>query len=153
MKARIRSAIAADLEKLQAIARHTIDAGYRAFIDDEEVDWFLSGPSDEYLCRNIEHATVMTVDDDLVGLAVCKANVIDLLIIDHGSHRRGFGTALLAHCESDLFQRYDEITLESFEGNGNANRFYRKNGWTRKGAVSDAMSGRRKWILRKKRKI
>ena len=152
MKARIRKAVAEDLDRLLEVARQTIDVDYRAFIDDEGVDWYLSGPSDDYIYRNIENASVVIADGNLVGFAVCKANVIDLIIIDHEYHRRGFGTELLAHCESDLFEHYDSLTLESFEGNEKANRFYRKNGWTRKGAVSDAMSGSRKWILQKRRK-
>jgi hypothetical protein len=52
-----------------------------------------------------------------------------------------------------MFEQYDAIRLESFERNGKANNFYRKNGWTRMGAVPDAMSGGRKWIFEKRRKL
>ena len=58
---------------------------------------------------------------------------------------------MLAHCETQLFEHYESITLESFDGNAKANAFYRKNGWTRIGSIPDPMSGARKWILEKRR--
>lgn len=151
MNLRFRRAGAGDVEALQAIARRTIDTSYRSFIDDDTVDWFLSGPSDRYLAANVDKATVVTTDGSIAGFVVCKANLVDLILVDHGAHRRGIGTALLAHCESSLFRIYDTITLESFEGNDRANGFYRKNGWVRVGALPDPMSGARKWILEKRR--
>ena len=146
-----RKATSGDLERMQAIARDTIDLNYRSFIDDDGVDWYLSGPSDEYLARNLGRSTVLTAEGTIIGFAVCRENLIELIMIDHASHQRGFGSALLEHCESKLFERYDAIRLESFEGNQSANRFYRKNGWIQTGSVSDAMSGGRKWIFEKKR--
>lgn len=151
MDVQFRSAVEGDLESMQAIVTHTIDMNYRSFFDDEAVDWFISGPSDEYLRENVDGATVVMVDGSLVGFSVCKGDLIDLLIINHESHGRGLGSALLAHCESELFHRYESITLQSFEGNSKANAFYRKRGWVRIGAVPDSMSGARKWILEKKR--
>ncbi len=151
MDVRFRKAVDGDLQGMQGIATHTIDMNYRSFFDDEAVDWFISGPSDEYLRENVGGATVVLADGSIVGFAVCKGDLIDLLIINHESHRRGLGSALLAHCEAQLFRRYDSITLQSFEGNSKANGFYRKHGWVRTGAVPDTMSGARKWILEKKR--
>jgi len=147
MDVRFRKAVGHDLAALQALARETIDESYRQFIADEGVDWYLSGPLDEYLRRNLGHSIVAMVGDRFVGLAVCKDGLIDFLVIDHCLQRRGLGTALLGHCESVLFERHDLIRLESFEANAKANRFYMKNGWTRLRAVSDAMSGGRKWIF------
>ena len=151
MDLHFRNAEARDLERLQALASETIDKSYRAFIDDEGVDWFLSGPSDEYIAKNIDNATVAIVDADIVGFAVCKDDLIDLIMIDYGVHRRGIGSALLARCESKLFEHYDSIRLESFEANGKANRFYLDNGWAKTGAMTDTMSAGRKWIFEKKR--
>lgn len=136
---------------MQALAAHTIDRDYRAFIDDEAVDWFLSGPSDTYLRDNIGNATLAEANGAVVALAVCKGGLIDLIVVDHALQGRGIGSALLTHCESKLFHQYDVITLSSFENNGRANAFYRRKGWVRVGAVPDAMSGARKWILEKRR--
>ena len=133
------------------MARHTIDMNYRSFIDDERVDWFIFGPSDDYLRKHTGNTKVLTIDGSIVGFAVCKEDLIDLIMIDHESHRRGLGSVLLAHCEMELFEHYDAIRLESFEGNTKANRFYRKNGWTRIGVGPDTMSDGRKWIFEKRR--
>jgi ribosomal protein S18 acetylase RimI-like enzyme len=108
-----RPASGEDLNRVQVIARDTVDMSYRSFIDDDRVDWFISGPSDEYLCKNNDDVTLILVDGSIVGLAVCKQDLIDLIIIDHESHGHGFGTALLAHCEAEMFERYDVIRLEA----------------------------------------
>lgn len=152
MDVQFRRATTNDLDVMQAIAGHTIDVNYRAFIDDDGVDWFISGPLDDYVSKHVDDATLVTADGTIVGFAVCKHNLIDLIVIDDESHRRGFGSALLAHCESLLFERYDAIELDSFEGNGKANGFYRKHGWVKTGTALDAMSGDRKWKFEKKRK-
>lgn len=151
MDLQFRRAGAEDLDALQSLARRTIDTSYRSFVDADTVDWFLSGPSDRYLAENVDNATVVTVNGSITGFVVCKENLIDFVVVDQGAHGRGIGTALLAHCESNLFRVYETITLESFEGNGRANGFYRKNGWVRVGALPDPMSGARKWVLEKRR--
>lgn len=151
MDVQFRRAAAGDLEDMQAVAGRAIDTSYRSFIDDERVDWFIAGPSDRYVRDNIDDSTVAVRDAGIVGFAVCKADLIDLIVIEPEVHRRGIGSALLAYCESQMLGRYDSIRLESFEGNAKANSFYRKNGWTRIGAVYDSMSGARKWILQKQR--
>ena len=43
MELGIRKASSADTEQMQAIARRTIDADYRSFLDDEGVDLFVCG--------------------------------------------------------------------------------------------------------------
>lgn len=152
MNVQFRPATAGDLGAMQAIARHTIDTNYRAFIDDDGVDWFISGPSDDYVSKHVDDATLVTADGTIVGFTVCRDNLIDLIVIDDASHRRGFGSALLSHCESLLFERYDVIKLESFEGNSKANGFYRKHGWVKTGTARDPISGDRKWKFEKRRK-
>lgn len=146
-----RSASEADLGRVQEIARDTIDVSYRSFIDDDRVDWLVSGPSDEYLRECNDDITLVTEDESIVGFAVCKQDLIDLIVVDHASHGRGYGSALLAHCELEMFERYKVIRLESFEGNARANRFYRKYGWERVRIRADSMSGSNKWVFEKRR--
>ena len=151
MDIRFRDAVPDDLARIQALAAQTIDVAYRAFIDEDAVDWFISGPSDAYLRDNLGNVTLAEANGAVAALAVCKGDLIDLLLVDHPLQGRGIGAALLAHCESKLFRQYDVINLESFENNGKANALYRRNGWVRVGTVPDAMSGARKWILEKRR--
>lgn len=151
MALRFRPAAAGDLPEMQSLARRTIDASYRDFIDDDGVDWFIAGPADEYLEGRLGRAIVATTGDRIVGLAVLQGNLIDLILIDDPLQRRGYGSRLLGHCESVLFRSYDTLRLESFEGNAGANRFYRRHGWTRTGWVADARAGNRKWVFEKRR--
>ncbi len=138
----LRKALLSDLGVLVSLSRRTINAIYRSFLGDVAVDAFLeSGAADRYIEENIGRCSVVVVDAEVVGYAVSRDNMIDLLMIDQAVHRRGFGSVLLAHVEATLFQKYDEATLESFEGNRTANAFYRRNGWLEVGKHFDMASG------------
>jgi GNAT superfamily N-acetyltransferase len=147
MNAEIRPAILEDLGVMQSIARYTIDRNYRNFLGDEGVDWFISGPSDDYLSENINKATVIIIDGILVGFSVCKENLIDHMMVNHDSHRNGIGSILLQHCEEKLFEKYQDIKLESFAGNEKANNFYLKNGWSKSSEAFDEVSGSNKILF------
>ncbi|MHA2065100.1 MAG: N-acetyltransferase family protein [Candidatus Thorarchaeota archaeon] len=142
MKKEIRKAATQDTDTIKKIARKTIDANYRSFLGDERVDSFIgSGASDQYMDENIEDGWVILGDGQIIGVSILKANLIDLIMIDHDYHRQGYGTTLLTHCEQHLFNAFDEIKLESFEGNEKAHNFYRKNGWSEVEVNFDEMSG------------
>jgi ribosomal protein S18 acetylase RimI-like enzyme len=149
MKVKIRKALLSDLEVMQSVARHTIDKNYRPFLGDEGVDWFISGPSDEYMKETINEAFVISEDEDVIGFCVLKENLIDLMIVKHEAHRKGIGTKLLDYCERVLFSDYQEIKLESFEKNDKANSFYTKNSWVKSGIEADEVSGGNKFIFTK----
>ncbi len=150
IKTEIRVANPNDLKAIQSIAKHTIDKNYRKFLGDEGVDWFLYGPCDEYLKENLNQTIALYGDGSVVGFSICKDNSIDLMMINHEQHRIGFGSLLLEYCEKVLFQQYPEIKLESFEDNGKANTFYRKNGWIQKGHIFDETSKAYKLVFIKK---
>jgi len=148
----IRDAVAADIEPLTALTRRTIDACYRSFLGDQAVDEFIdSGDSGRYVADHLESCSVLQRDKTAVGLVVCAEECIDLLMVDHLAQRQGYGTSLLAHVEQSLFRRYDELWLESFEGNANALAFYAKNGWTESSRYLDEGSGFTKVRLTKRR--
>ena len=150
MQTTIRECSFDDLGIIKEIARRTIDANYRSFLGDEGVDWFIgSGASDQYLSDNIEDCRVLLCDGKITGFCVCKANLIDLMMIDNDFHRRGFGTLLLEYCQECLFSKFDEITLECFDGNEKACNFYKKNGWLEKEIKFDEDSGVNKVIFTK----
>ncbi len=151
MKIEVRKAAKLDADTLKRIARKTIDANYRPFLGDEGVDWFIgSGASDKYVDENIDDCWIILNDGQIIGFSVCKANLIDLMMIDHDYHRLGHGSKLLKHCEQYLFKTSDEIKLESFEGNEKATNFYRKNGWSEIERNFDKMSGVNKLTFIKK---
>ncbi len=148
MNTLIRKAVTSDVGHLIALSRRTISASYRSFLGDEAVDAFIgSGAADVYVEENVGCCLVILRDEKIVGYAVWQDNLIDLMMIDQAAHRQGLGTRLLRHVEAALFQRYDELTLESFEGNRSANAFYRKNGWREVSRRFDEESGSRKIIF------
>ena len=151
MKVDIRKAIIQDAAPLKHISRKTIDNNYRSFLGNKGVNWFIeSGASDQYIDENIDDCWVIVNDNKIIGFSVCKGNLIDLMMIDHNYHRKGYGTALLKHCENYLFITFNEIRLESFEGNVKANNFYNKNGWIEIERKFDQMSGINKITFIKK---
>jgi ribosomal protein S18 acetylase RimI-like enzyme len=150
MEVQIRKAKASDVETLAALSRATISVSYRPLLGDDAVDAFLAGDAVEhYLEDNLGGCSLMLADGAFVGYAVCKEDLIDLMLIDPDFQRRGLGTRLLKHCEAGLLRRFAEITLESFENNDKANSFYRKNGWAEAGRYFDSRDGVNKIIFRK----
>ena len=152
MNQEVRKALPDDLPAIQEIARRTISGTYRSFLGDANVDLFLdSGGSDEYVSDHLDNCWVLLAANRIAGFCVCRSNLIDLMMIDIDLHRRGLGTRLLRHCEQHLFEQFDQITLESFEGNSVANAFYRKNGWASAGAKLDGDTGTTKLVFTKHR--
>ena len=72
-------------------------------------------------------------------------------MIDNARQRLGLGSRLLAHCEMQLFKKYVQIKLESFEKNKNANLFYEKHEWRREKRYYDSQSGVYKLVYTKQR--
>jgi ribosomal protein S18 acetylase RimI-like enzyme len=152
MNTLIRKAVTSDVSHLMALSRRTISASYRSFLGDEAVDAFIgSGAADRYVEENVGRCLVILRDEKVVGYAVWQDNLIDLMMIDDAAHRQGLGTLLLQQVEAALFQRCDELILESFEGNQSANAFYRKNGWREVRKRFDEESSSRKIIFGKSR--
>ena len=116
MDTMIRKALASDLGALVDLSRRTISASYRAFLGDVAVDAFLaSGAADRYVQENIGRCSVVLLEGEVVGYAVCQDNAIDLVMIDQAAHRQGLGTALLARCEREAvahgFRRFEATAL------------------------------------------
>jgi GNAT superfamily N-acetyltransferase len=138
----IRAATQSDFDVLVQLSIQTIRARYTAFLGQDSVDGFVgSGEVDQYVRNNLHRCWVIVVDEATVGYCVLKENRLDLMMIDHRYHRRGFGSQLLLYAEQALFREHDEIVLESFEPNHVANAFYRHHGWVEVRRRSDAKAG------------
>lgn len=151
MNTLVRTALASDMGALIALSHRTISASYRPFLGDEAVDAFLgSGAADRYVEENVGRCLILVRDGEIVGYAVWRDNLIDLMMIDYAVHRQGLGTELLRQVEQMLLQRSDELRLESFEDNEKANAFYHKNGWREVSRYLDNNSGVSKVVFQKK---
>ena len=149
MKTIIRPALTSDTPALIDLSRRTISASYRPFLGDRSVDEFLeSGAADDYVRVNLDRCSIIVCDRRVAGYAVCRENLIDLMMIDHTLHRRGLGTELLQWVEQAQAE-HGELRLESFAANEPANAFYRKNGWIDAGRCFDRDAGVDKILFRK----
>ena len=138
----IRAATESDVDVLVQLSIQTIRASYTSFLGQDGVDGFIgSGEVDQYVRDNLHCCWVIEVDGATVGYCVPKGHAIDLMMVDHRYHRRGFGSELLLYAEQALFKDHDEIVLESFEPNHVANAFYRHHGWVEARRYPDDKSG------------
>ena len=139
----IRKATNCDLEAMQEIARRTIDKCYRPFLGDEGVDWFIdSGESDREVERQLDNCDLVLHKGMILGFVVFFDDLIHLMMVDERLQRQGIGTVLLQHAEQQLrIACRSALRLETFEGNDQAIRFYRKHGWSITGKQEDKQYG------------
>jgi GNAT superfamily N-acetyltransferase len=138
----MRAATESDVDVLIQLSIQTIRASYTSFLGQDGVEGFIaSGEVDKYVRDNIHRCWLLEVDGAIVGYCVPKGDAIELMMVDHRHHRRGFGSKLLLHAEEVLFKDHDEIVLESFEPNDVANAFYRHHGWVEARRFADDKSG------------
>lgn len=131
MNLQLRKALPDEIKLLQEFAREVINNNYRAFLGDEAVDYFIgSGASDQYISDNVDDTTVAVINRKIVGVCICKENLIDMIMVLTELHGQGIGSQMISLICDKLFTVYDELRLESFEANTKANAFYEKNGWT-----------------------
>ncbi|MHC4933401.1 MAG: GNAT family N-acetyltransferase [Planctomycetota bacterium] len=146
----VRDALPSDADALIALSRRTIRASYGAFLGRDAVRAYLeSGAADRYVEESIGRCVVILRGEEIVGYAVWREELIDLMMIDHAVHRQGLGTILLRQVEAALFRTHEELRLESFEANESANAFYVKNGWRERSRYFDRASGGNKIVYGK----
>lgn len=142
MELKIRKANEKELVFLQGFAKDVINKSYRSFLGDEAVDFFIgSGASDQYMLENIKDTTVALMNNEIVGICICKENTIDLIMVNSEMHRKGIGSEFINKISEELLKSYDKIYLESFEKNLKANNFYYKNGWNKDKVMFDEEVG------------
>jgi ribosomal protein S18 acetylase RimI-like enzyme len=137
---------------LTPIVQRTIATCFHPFLGVDKTIAVLDYDSvSGYIVENLgqNYCPILLLDGEPVGFAVCKDVTIDLIIIDYQYHRLGLGTKLLAHCESEMFQAYPAISLQCFEPNEQANRFFQKHGWTETLTYNDKQTGARTIVYQK----
>ena len=128
--ASIRPAESGDIDSLVALSKRTIRARYISFLGEKPVeDDLASGAVENYFQESLPRCFVVEEMGAVAGVAAYKDLAVDLMMVDAERQGRGLGTRLLAHLETLLFSKSDELTLESFAENEQANAFYRKRGW------------------------
>jgi len=127
---------------LLVLSKRTIRACYKSFLGDKPVEGYIgSGAVEKYYQDNLSRCFVIEDEGGTGGVGAYKGATVDLMLIDADRHRQGLGRRLLDHLESLLFADSDELTLESFAQNDQANAFYRVRGWTQIDAYDDKETG------------
>ena len=86
---------------------------------------------------NISDTILAVVEDKIVGMCICKENLIDLFMIQNETQNQGIGRAFINMISEELLKKYPRIRVECFEKNVKANRFYVRNGWLQEKIVFD----------------
>ncbi|MCT8161963.1 GNAT family N-acetyltransferase [Pseudoruegeria sp. SHC-113] len=135
----IRAALPEEAAALQAIACRAMDAGYRGFLGDKAVDYYLeSGAADREIARGMGHAMVAVTGGAATGFSVVLDDLLHLLIVDPPAQRRGLGAALLGAAETAIAQAgHATARLEIHAGNTAASAFYAAHGWQEAGYLAD----------------
>lgn len=138
----LRKAKQSELTFIQDFAKTVIDKNYRDSLGDEAVDFFIgSGTSDQYMQEHINGTIVAVMEDQIVGICICKENLIDLFMVQNEVQNLGIGSTFLNMICEELFKEHSQIRLECFEKNVKANRFYVRNGWKQEKSVFDEEIG------------
>jgi GNAT superfamily N-acetyltransferase len=112
------------------MAREIIAHNYVSFLDKDLIDNFINSKQcDNEIIKNAEYCITMQLKNICIGFSIILENKIHLIMIDRKYQHKGHGTSLLNYMENKLFEKYNEIELQTFENNSIANNFYRKNGW------------------------
>jgi len=141
----VRKAQISELSSIQDLALRTISQCYRSFLGSKAVDECIwSGATKKYLEEHLDLCRVLLMDKRIVGIAICKDHLLDLLMVDPAHHRNGLGSRLIQAMEDELFREHECIELESFERNDSANQFYDLMGRESHGLFIDPASGHRR---------
>lgn len=128
---RIRKAREEDIETLQEIARRVIRNNYTSFLGQDNVSQFIdSGLSDKEIVEGVPYCHIMQQGDTIVGFAVVMDDLLYLIMVDVPFQHTGYGAALLAYVEREMFVHHSVLKLQTFAGNTDNIRFYEKHGWT-----------------------
>jgi GNAT superfamily N-acetyltransferase len=112
------------------MAKDIILNNYISFLDKESIDNFINSKQcDKEIIDNVKNCEIMKLKNICIGFSITIENKIHLIMVDRKYQNKGHGTNLLKYIENKLFEKYNEIELQTFEKNITANNFYNKNGW------------------------
>ncbi|MDM8536309.1 ribosome small subunit-dependent GTPase A [Desulfobacterales bacterium HSG17] len=153
MKITIQKTIIKDLRTLKKLTKNVISNQYTTFLKANDVGTYLnSGASDREIDKGWRKGWTIRIDGRICGYSLCHKSMIHVMMIDPDWQRKGLGTALMQHCQTELLQNYDEINLECFKENQSACDFYQKNGWAIREIRKDHATGLHRIFFHKQKK-
>jgi len=127
---KFRKASQQDAPEIKKLAAEVIYKNYAPFLGLESTKNFVeSGASDQIIDESLTDTLVAVHAGEIVGIAVIKEDLLDLLMVKYDFQRQGIGGALIEQAEAILFKNHTIIRLETFESNVPTIAFYQKHGW------------------------
>ncbi len=126
----IRTAQPADFNIVKEITVKTIKEVYPHYYPKGAVEFFLGHHNDENIINDIQNNKVFLCfdnEENPIGTATVNDREICRLFILPQYQGKGYGRELLDYCERSIFEKYDEILLDSSLP---AKRIYLKRGYT-----------------------
>lgn len=152
MKYKIEKANHSQTKELLELSKKVTNQNSRIYLPNEMVDRFLESPFFiSEITDNIDNMTIIKDNTRIIGLCVFKESKIVTLMIDPDYQNKGIATYFLTEVTNTFFQTTDEITLECFQTNIVANKFYQKNGFIKYKTILDEDLEIMKNLYRKKR--
>jgi len=152
MKYKIEKANNSQIKELLELSKKVTNQNSRTYLPNEMIDHFLESPFFiSEITDNIDNMTIIKDNKKIIGLCVFKESELVTLMLDPNYQNKGIATYFLTEVTNAIFKTYEEITLECFETNKVANKFYQKNGFIKYKTVLDEDLEIMKNLYRKER--
>jgi ribosomal protein S18 acetylase RimI-like enzyme len=86
----------------------------------------------------IPQTTVAAIGPRVAGFVMLRGDELEQIYVEAGARGGGTASALLAHAERAIGERFALAWLAVAAGNARARRFYERNGWRDAGAIAYA---------------
>lgn len=134
----IRTAVVEDEADILKLARDVADKFTRTYLGDENVDWYIdSGSCDEDMKKEVANATLLLLDEKIIGTMIWHDNQMHGFMVDAPYHGTGAAQYFCEQIIPQKLEQYKELILECFDKNQRAIVFYEKTGWHEYGRIKD----------------
>ena len=135
---------------MSAMQRASLVETYEPFLGRPAVEEFIeAGNVERYFEERWRQATVATLGDKIVGIAVLEGALLDLIWVKPTMRSNGIGSTLMDSVEEQAALGGNEVTLEVWTVNGRAVEFYERRGFSVLGTLDDPATGLEKLAMRK----
>lgn len=132
---------------LKMVRRVTTEENVKFLCADVVNEYIESGNCDKAVLDSIDSTQLLVYEDRIIGYAAWKENYLEALMIDNECYGTGAASWFMERMQDELFMKYDVLTLDVFEQNERALKFYRKIGWHVYGYHIQDVIGVKLWDL------
>lgn len=146
----LRSATRDDVPAMSTMQRASLVETYEAFLGRMAVEEFIdAGNAERYFEERWQQATLATLSDEIVGVAVLEGALLDLIWVKPTKRSKGIGSRLMESVEEQAALECKEVTLEVWTVNRRAVAFCERRGFAVVGTLDDLATGLEKLVMRK----